>query len=567
MPEEPQDPIILVPADGRSSRGDVSVDDVGGDDPGPRRGWWLVATVAGVLLIAAVAVNSQFGTDGVADDAETAEDAGDESADGSSPDQPAAPDATSADSQTSAPPEPDISGEERVGAGDETGAEPSQAFGEPEHPVSGVEPHIPSRVRSDEPGPPAQFCAGSFSATRFQLPLRFASTKPEGVDYLSWAPDCRRMVFRVGSTLWVADADGTSDLPFLTAQHGLSAPAWSPDGQWIAFSQGAIVDGERASHIYIVQPDALGLAQVTDGEVLDQDPAWSPDGTRIAFSRRVRAPDGNNEGQFDQYIVVVEVATGSEQVLTAGGEDESAPSWSPNGELITFRRGDTLMALRLEDLVESTLLADVVGRGVSWTEDGSRIAALRDWSGGRATILVRDLPGLPFWDELLITIEGFLETALADAPKLHWSAGSHRLYFHGSDAPGSHWAYIINVPQPGRSREFWATADVVEATVSEAGYVILGSDHSVGDELAFAVRSQTGETIVEISIAFDRSEPQGSFESVDNPHSELDGISRGEGRIGVWFVCGQLYVEILTEAQSEADTLAAQVMSATCEDN
>ena len=567
MSDEPQDPIILVPTDGTLPRGDATADEIGGDDSGPNRGWWLIAGIAGVLVVGALVVNSQIGTEVVGDDAETAEEVGDESADGSSPDDPAAPEATTAESDTPAPPEPDISGDERAGVGDETGAEPSRAFGEPEHPVSGVEPHIPSRVRSDEPGPPAQFCTGSFSATRFQLPLRFASTKPEGVDYLSWAPDCRRMVFRVGSTLWAADADGTSDLPFLTAQHGLSAPAWSPSGRWIVFSQDAIVDGERASHVYIVQPDALGLAQVTDGVVFDQDPAWSPDGTRIAFSRRARASEESATGQFDQYIVVVDVNTGSEQVLTAGGEHESAPSWSPDGELITYRRGDTLTSLRLEDLVESTLLADVVGRGVSWAEDGSRIAALRDWSGGRATILVRDQPGLPFRDELLITIEGLWETAPADAPQLHWSAGNRRLYFHGSDAPGSHWAYVINVPQPGRSREFWATADIVEATIAEAGYVMLGSDHSIGEELGFAVRSQTGETIFEISIAFDRSEPQGSFEPVGNSHSELNGLSRGEGRIGVWFVCGQLYGEVLTESQSEAATLAAKLMSAACADS
>ena len=566
MPAEPEEPVVLEPTDG----GATTVESPQGSDA-PRKGGWLIASIAGALLVAAVAVNFQLGDDSPSDDSGAAETAGDESADGSLPDDPAASDATTSDSATPAPPEPDISGDERAGSGDETGSEPSQAFGEPEYPVSGVEPHIPSRVRSDEPGPPAQFCVGSFSATRFQLPLRFASTKPEGVDSLSWAPDCRRMVFRVGSTLWAADADGTSDLPFLTAQHGLSAPSWSPSGRWIAFSQGAIVDGERASHIYIVQSDALGLAQVTDGVVLDQDPAWSPDGTRIAFSRRVRAPDGNNEGQFDQYIVVVEVNTGSEQMLTAGGEHESAPSWSPDGELITYRRGDTLTSLRLEDLVESTLMIGGLNRGASWSKDGSRVATWRDWEDGWATIAVKDAVkdqrGFADGGRFSISIEGFAEAVTTDAPQLHWGADNSRLFFYGSYAPGSHWAYVVDVPQPGRSREFWATADTVEETLSEAGYVNLGSDHSIGDELAFAARSQTGERIVEISIAFDRSEPQGSFAPVNNPHSELDGISRGEGRIGVWFVCGQLYGEILTESQSEAATLASKLMSAACADS
>ena len=564
MPAEPEDPVVLVPlepADGGSSTVEIRQ----GTD-GPRKRWWQVAVVAGVLLIAAVAVNSQLGTDPVADDAETAEDVGDERADGSSPDDPSVPEATTAESDTPAPPEPDVSGDERVGAGDETVAEPSQAFGEPEHPVSGVEPHIPSRVRSDEPGPPAQFCAGGFSATRFQLPLRFASTKPEGVDYLSWATDCRRMVFRVGSTLWVADADGTSDLPFLTAQHGLSAPAWSPDGQWIAFSQGAIVDGERASHIYIVQPDALGLAQVTDGVVLDQDPAWSPDGTRIAFSRRVRAPDGNNEGQFDQYIVVVEVNTGSEQVLTAGGEHESAPSWSPDGESVSYRSGGSLMQLGLNDAVEFERLAGVVGRGASWSPNGSRVAVFRDWFDGRTKIVVSDLPGLYPGDQHVIAVESLEQASPSVVPTLQWNADGQRLLFHGSDTPAIHWAYSIVVPAPTRSPEYWAMLDVVEAVLREARYDVVAVQHSVEVEAEFSVRGRAGGTTIEAWIALERSEPRRFFDAVENPHSELPGIRRSPERIGVWFQCEGLYGEVLAASQVVANAVATSVMSAACGD-
>ena len=566
MSDEPQDPIILVPTDGTLPRGDATADEIGGDDSGPNRGWWLIAGIAGVLVVGALVVNSQIGTEVVGDDAETAEEVGDESADGSSPDDPAAPEATTAESDTPEPPEPDISGDERAGVGDETGAEPSRAFGEPEHPVSGVEPHIPSRVRSDEPGPPAQFCTGSFSATRFQLPLRFASTKPEGVDYLSWAPDCRRMVFRVGSTLWVADADGTSDLPFLTAQHGLSAPAWSPSGRWIVFSQDAIVDGERASHIYIVQPDALGLAQVTDGVVFDQDPAWSPDGTRIAFSRRARASEESATGQFDQYIVVVDVDTGSEQELTAGGEHESAPSWPPDGESVSYRSGGSLMQLRLNDAVEFERLARVIGRGASWSPNGSRVAVFRDWFDGRTKIVVSDLPGLYPGDQHVIAVEGLEQASPSVVPTLQWNADGQRLLFHGSDTPASHWAYSIVVPAPTRSPEYWAMLDVVEAVLREARYDVVAVQHSVEVEAEFSVRGRAGEGVIEVWIALERSEPRRFFEAIENPHSELPGIRRSPERIGVWFECEGLYGEALASSQGVANAVATSVMSAACGD-
>ena len=212
------------------------------------------------LLVAAVLVSSQLGSETPDDSAEVAEDRPDPNAGDSPPEQTEVTEAPPADSAPTEQTDPDPAGDELTDDEDDQSAELSQAFGEPEHPVSGVEPYIPRRVRLDEPGPPADVCRGVLPALRIQLPLRFASTKPEGVDQLSWSPDCRRVVFRVGSTLWVADGDGTSDMPFLTAQHGLSSPSWSPDGEQIAFSQGAIVDGERASHVYVVQPRCSGPA-------------------------------------------------------------------------------------------------------------------------------------------------------------------------------------------------------------------------------------------------------------------------------------------------------------------
>lgn len=332
----------------------------------------------------------------------------------------------------------------------ESGTELSEAFGEPEHPVSGVELYVPSRVRLHEPGPPADVCRGVLPARRVQLPLRFASTRTEteGVEQLSWSPDCRRMVFRVGRSLWVADGDGTSDMPFLTAQHGLSGPAWSPDGQWLAFSQGALIDGERASHIYIVRPDARGLRQVTDGVVFDEDPAWSPDGERLAFSRRIRLDDREIYGEVEEFIVVVELASGDEQVMTAGGAFNSTPSWSPDGELLTYLAGTTLLALRSGEWRPQGLLVSVERPGAAWSPDGSRIAAFRDWYDGQTQIVVRDLPKLQSGSQHLIDVQALVDPSSRLVPALRWSETGEHLLFHATDSRGSHWVYRFAVPPP-----------------------------------------------------------------------------------------------------------------------
>ena len=58
-------------------------------------------------------------------------------------------------------------------------------------------------------------------------------------------------------------------------------PAWSPDGEWIAFASTRSGDFD----IYRMKLDGSEPEQLTDGPAVDHDPAWSPDGRGIAFSR------------------------------------------------------------------------------------------------------------------------------------------------------------------------------------------------------------------------------------------------------------------------------------------
>ena len=64
------------------------------------------------------------------------------------------------------------------------------------------------------------------------------------------------------------------------------APAWSPDGEWIAFTRSAYSRAEdrQVTDIWVAAADGSGMQRrVIDLEVSVSAAEWSPDGTKIAF--------------------------------------------------------------------------------------------------------------------------------------------------------------------------------------------------------------------------------------------------------------------------------------------
>ncbi|MGH7477378.1 MAG: amidohydrolase family protein [Longimicrobiales bacterium] len=108
------------------------------------------------------------------------------------------------------------------------------------------------------------------------------------------SPDGRRLAFSALDRLWVADlqlATDTAGQPALAAgtprrvtdaDLGEQQPAWSPDGQWLAYVSWAGGEG----HVWRVRADGRGEPQrLTRAAAFYREPAWSPDGERIVAIR------------------------------------------------------------------------------------------------------------------------------------------------------------------------------------------------------------------------------------------------------------------------------------------
>ena len=101
-------------------------------------------------------------------------------------------------------------------------------------------------------------------------------------------------------------------------------PAWSPDGQFIAFSTREV--GMPYAHLAIMRVDGSDLQVVTHGNCSDTQPAWSPDGQTLLVVRE-------ECDVAEPHLTVVRMRPdGSEvQLISQGHGDTLSPSWSPDG--------------------------------------------------------------------------------------------------------------------------------------------------------------------------------------------------------------------------------------------
>jgi Tol biopolymer transport system component len=157
-------------------------------------------------------------------------------------------------------------------------------------------------------------------------------------------------------------------------------PAWSPDGQKIAFMAPTPTDFHW--HIQIADGNGKNVRDLARGAA---DPAWSPDGRYIAFTQ------DSGGGGVKHSLVVVSAAGGEVRRITSAGRQ---PSWSPTGDRLVFdtrvRSGYALFTVGVDGR-GSRRLTDLPGEQGSpaWSPDGKEIAF--DWwsANGVGLYLIR----------------------------------------------------------------------------------------------------------------------------------------------------------------------------------
>jgi len=143
--------------------------------------------------------------------------------------------------------------------------------------------------------------------------------------------------------IWMLDA-ATGDLEQLTSSGADSRPGWSPDGTRVVFSRATLdttgdgrITANDASDIYILDLTSREEQNLTVTPDFDDfNFAWSPDGEWIAFSS-VRQ-DVNGDGRINlsdsRDLFLIRVDGSEERRLDLDGEQVFYPSWSADGRFI-----------------------------------------------------------------------------------------------------------------------------------------------------------------------------------------------------------------------------------------
>jgi Tol biopolymer transport system component len=211
----------------------------------------------------------------------------------------------------------------------------------------------------------------------------------------------------------------------------------------IAFMRATSFDGpDIESDVYTINVDGSGETRLTDTPGLNGFPSWSPDGEKITFA------SDRDGGNWELYVMDADAS--EQRRLTNTPEDESVSAWSPDGEKIAYAIDvieNPSIHVMNADGSNRRRLAD--GNWPTWSPDGQKIAYTM-YSGEVPYLAVMNADGSGQRSLGASVVQRMLGIRGAEEPA--WAPQGEKIAFASYAGRNNSEIYVMNADGTGRTR-------------------------------------------------------------------------------------------------------------------
>ncbi len=354
------------------------------------------------------------------------------------------------------------------------------------------------------------------------------------------------------SHVWIVPTDASAPARQLTfSERGESAPAFSPDGQSIAFisARGAAGATPPRPQIWLLRLTGGEAERITDIKEGASTFSWAPDGRSIAFissdslareeeAKRARRDDPQQyEGdQRFSHVWIVDMATKKSRELTHSTEwtVSGGAAWSPDGSRIAI---STHLSTLLRDERRSAFMVTVATGALTPIKAAGEIQGTPAWSPDGKTLAFTTLAQthaahsdgmmereqrsthLTLYNVAAGTAKDVYDAKQfdEDANGIKWSPQGDQIWFTATDRSWqSVWSYLVPA---GRYMKALPRQMVGGLSYSKDG-------------LSVAMTKQTATEPND--IYFMRMDAMGEQRRLTTMNPQLDQIALGETEVITW---------------------------------